>query len=399
MRCFMGIRCGLILTCMGAVFLALQPILAEEARFGDLAKKVVTVSANVKPGEVVVINGGKHTIPLMEALAIEVQKAGGMVQIFLNSDRVIRSYFTEVSEKYLEQEPRYFIEWVRPMDVWIGLPDVEDGKATFGDVPETRFARAGRAGQVVSDMLNQSKVRVVNIGYPTKEDAAVNNIDSATYEKLHWDAVNADYAHISQQGEKLRKVLLGARTVKVTSPSGTNVSFSIGDRPVFVDDGIFTPEKAKSKLFVSRIVSLPGGTVFCAPLETSANGRVVVPRDVCRFAPITGVSFEFVGGKLQNFKAQAGGSCYTETMAPYTGPKDVFGYFSIGLNSADKVVESPGDYRQDRAAGMVYIGIGDNRLLEGKNKVEGQGGFGFPVVKATVEVDGKVVVQDGRLVF
>lgn len=399
MRCSMGIRCGLMLACTGVVLLAVQPAFGEEANYADLARKVVTVSAKITPGEVVVIYGGKHTIPLMEALAIEAQKAGGLVQMLMNSDRVARSYFTEVPEKYLGQEPKYLTEWLKPIDVWIGLPDVEDAKSTYGDVPEGRFAKASKAGQVVTDMLNQTKARVIFIGFPTKEDAAIDKIDFAAYEKMHWDAVNADYGQISQQGEKLKKILQGAKTVKVTAPAGTNFSFSVGDRPVFVDDGIVSAEKAKSSLFQSRVVSLPGGSVYLAPLETSANGRVVVPRDVCRFAPITGVTFEFVSGKLQNFKAEAGGSCYTETMAPYAGPKDMFGYFSVGLNTADKVVESPGDYRPDRAAGMVYIGIGDNRLLAGKNNVEGQGGFGFPVVKATVEVDGKVVVKDGRLVF
>jgi hypothetical protein len=45
----------------------------------------------------------------------------------------------------------------------------------------------------------------------------------------------------------------------------------------------------------------------------------------------------------------------------------------------------------------VSIGIGDNRLLGGSNQVEGGGDFNFPIVKATVTIDGKTVVQDGKL--
>ena len=45
----------------------------------------------------------------------------------------------------------------------------------------------------------------------------------------------------------------------------------------------------------------------------------------------------------------------------------------------------------------VSIGIGDNRLLGGSNQVEGGGGFNFPIVKATVTIDGKTVVPDGKL--
>jgi hypothetical protein len=42
---------------------------------------------------------------------------------------------------------------------------------------------------------------------------------------------------------------------------------------------------------------------------------------------------------------------------------------------------------------------GDNQLLGGTNKTQGNFGFGFPIVGATVEVDGKVVIKDGKLRF
>jgi hypothetical protein len=122
-----------------------------------------------------------------------------------------------------------------------------------------------------------------------------------------------------------------------------------------------------------------------------------VLKTLCSYEPLTGVSFEFKNGKLENFKAEKGAKCFEETLAPYTGPKDMFGYVSIGLNPALKVIEDGGDYRPDSAAGMVWIGIGDNELWGGNNKT--QVSFAFPIVKATVEVDGKVIIKDGQLVF
>jgi leucyl aminopeptidase (aminopeptidase T) len=365
--------------------------------YGELAGRIVKTSANVKAGDVVVVAGGRHNIALMEALAIETAKQGGMVTMFLDSDKYERALYTEVPEQYLEQPPTYFAEWVKHMNVYIGLPGVEDPKAVFGDVPQERFAKANKAGQVVTDVLNASGVRIVNLGYPTQSDAAVNQLDFATYQKAFWDAVGADYQKISQDGNKLKQMLQGAKTVRVTSPSGTDFTFSVGDRPIFVNDGIVTEEKAKSKYVLNRFVFLPAGAIFFAPIETSANGKVVVARDRCQFKPLTGESFTFNQGQLENFKAESGGQCYAEAMAPYTGPKDMFASFQIGLNPAAKVMENPGDYRPGEAAGLVYIGVGDNQLLGGSNKVEGGGGFGFPIVNATVTIDGKTVVQDGKL--
>lgn len=369
----------------------------QSQEYTELARRVVSTSANIKPGEVVVVVGGKHTIPLMEALAVEAQKVGGLVMMFLGSDVVERSYYLDVPEKYLEIEWRFIAEWVKTIDVVIGLPGLEDSKAVYADIPEARFAKASQASQFMQKTFNEAKVRLVGIGYPTKEEAANNNIDFATFEKMHWAAVNADYKQISEKGNTLKGILKGAKSVKVTSPAGTDFTFSVGDRPIFVDDGIVTAEKAKSKFFVERAASLPGGSIFFAPIEVSANGKVVVPKTQCRFEPMIGVSFEFKDGKMENFKAEKGSENFQETMAPYSGPKDMFGGISIGLNPELKVIEDGGDYRPDNAAGMVWVSVGGNHMAGGNNDTIG--GFSFPIVNATVSVEGREVVKDGKLVF
>ena len=66
--------------------------------------------------------GGKHTIELMEAVAIESEKAGGLVQMFLESDRVARAAFTEMPEQYLDQKPTYLADWYKRTTVYIGMP-------------------------------------------------------------------------------------------------------------------------------------------------------------------------------------------------------------------------------------------------------------------------------------
>jgi aminopeptidase len=360
----------------------------------QLANRIVNSSARIKPGQVVVVAGGKHTVPVMEAVASEAQKAGGMVTMFLNSDRLIRSRLAEAPEKYLEQEPRFIAEWLKHIDVWIALPPVEDPKSVFADIPEPRLAKNAKAGRVIDDMLNSSRVRGVFIGYPTPELARSLNIDSAALQKMHWAAVNADYQQISDKGNRLKDMLSGAK-VRVTSPSGTDLTFSVGNRPVILDDGIATEQKSKAKLVVARSISLPGGQVYVAPNETSANGKVAIPRTLCKFQPLVNATFRLKDGKLEDFRAEDGASCFEQTIAAYAGPKDRFGYFSIGLNPELKVVENPGDYRPSRAAGMVWIGVGDNRLLNGANNTEG--GFTFPIANATVELNGKAVVKDGTL--
>jgi Leucyl aminopeptidase (aminopeptidase T) len=364
----------------------------------QLAMKLVQ-SGSVKTGDVVVVEGGKHMVPLMEAVAIEVQKAGGMAVMFLDSDRVTRSFYTEVPEKYLEQEPRFLGEWLKHANVYIGLPATEDRKGLIDGVPETRFAKLAKANDFFAGLLSSLPIRVVNIDFPTKQDAEINGLEFPAYQKLVIDGVNADYHSISAQSNKVQLALQNAKQIKVTSPAGTDITFSLAPgREIYVDDGIVTEEETRSKVFAQRIAALPGGNVFFAPLETSSNGQVVVPKMQCRFAPMNDVSFEFKDGMLQNFKAGTNGECFQQTMKPYSGSTGRFGAVWIGTNPSLRIVEEGNaNFRPFNAAGMVYLGIGENRIYGGNNSTNLN--YQFPITNATVEVDGKAIIKNGKLLL
>ena len=45
---------------------AATPVAAQDTAFAQLAHRIVTTSAGVRPGEVVVLEGGTHTVPLQK---------------------------------------------------------------------------------------------------------------------------------------------------------------------------------------------------------------------------------------------------------------------------------------------------------------------------------------------
>ena len=56
--------------------------------YEQIAKQIVNTSAGVKPGDAVVITGGQHTMPLMEAVVVEVARADGQPSMLVNTDKV-----------------------------------------------------------------------------------------------------------------------------------------------------------------------------------------------------------------------------------------------------------------------------------------------------------------------
>jgi aminopeptidase len=378
---------------MGAAAAA-APLGAQGGDQDALARQVVN-TADISPGDAVGVFGGEHTIDLMEAIAMEVAKRGGRPIMLLNTDRYEKAFWSEVPEEHITQRPPMF-DLLMELDVYIGMPGVED-PGIFDAVPEERFALMQDMNAQLLGQLNRSNLRAVFVGYPNQAEAERARLDYDRYQEMHWAALATDYGKVSAHANRIAEMLQGAERVHVTTPAGTDLTFAVGDRPVFRDDGRITADELASDLVIQRVASLPGGEVFVAPQETSAEGRVVVPRDLCRNTLIRDAEFRFEAGELEDFDAAEGADCFEAQMAPYSGPKYRLGAFGIGLNPARHVVEEDGaEYRPSDAAGMVWIGIGNNEWIGGENAKTGE--FGFPLTDATVEIDGVVVVRDGELV-
>ncbi len=371
---------------------------ADSAQLGRLANQVAQRVLRIRRGDVVMIFGGTHTIPAMEALALETEKAGGLETMLLSSERVTRAVLREAPEENLGTPANYFAEWLRSTTVYIGLPAAADPKGTFADVPEARLAKWFARFDATYDMLNSSRVRGTYIDYPSPGAAAAVGMEPDAYTRMQLAAIGANPEAMARSGQALEAQFRNAMSVRITSPAGTDFKVTLAQRPAIVDAGMLAPGAEREKLFAKRWTVLPGGSVGVAPRETSASGVIVTPRDVCKFRPVRDARYEFSGGKLTGLTAKEGEACLKEVLEPYGPGMKQVGSFGIGLNPELKVVEQGGDYRPWNAAGMVGVFLGDNTLMGGTNKVKAAAGVGLPIPGATVEVDGRVVVRDGKLV-
>ena len=360
--------------------------------YTPMSKEIVE-NSGVQPGEVVVVSGGQHFIPLMEAIAIESNLKGAFTTVFLNTDNIERSLVNDVPMQYLSATPTFFGEWVKNIDVWIGLSTVENYETIYKGAKEDRMAAWRKANQSLFDGFNNSKARVL-VQLPCRARRHAAKMDLVAYKTMVADAMEADYSKIASQGETLKKLLMASKSIKVTSSDGTNISLSVSGRPVVVSDGVISKGDVSNKLLSGRQASLPDGIVSVTAVETSAAGKVAVARDECRFAPVTNIRFDVVGGKMQNLTAADGKACFEELFATNTGSKDMFAGISIGLNPSLKPTDN---YRPSTAAGVVYLSFGNNILEGGKNNSTFR--WSFPIINGTVEVDGKVVVKDGKIML
>ena len=67
----------------------------------------------------------------------------------------------------------------------------------------------------------------------------------------------ADWGEVKERTERLVRLIKGAESVSISAPNGTDISFSIKERPILADTGIITNPGAFS--------NLPAGEAFHGP--------------------------------------------------------------------------------------------------------------------------------------
>lgn len=370
----------------------------------ELARRVMA-TAGIKPGEIVLLDGGRHTIPYMEAVAVEVIRAGSVPAMYVRTGPIIRAYFFDRPVPLMRAaDSADFVLYsheLRYTDVFINFPQSEDPDSFWNEL--SADSARGSALTAVQELTraridsarNASKARFVYVNYPPVRAAlARSGLDSAAFSRMQWSAVTTDHAQMERAGRRIAQLLERGRVIQLTTAAGTDVRIPLARRTVTVNAGMMPSDYAKARNAGLRTVTLPGGQLMVAPLETGANGRVVLPRARCEGQRLINARFEFRAGRVAGFSADSGSACVTNYLSRNASPADRLGYVMIGLNPALKPVESGSGYFPGLGSGVVHIGLGYNTDLGGVNSTQVE--KSFPLLRATVTIDGTVVLRDGR---
>ena len=202
----------------------------------------------------------------------------------------------------------------------------------------------------------------------------------------------ADYRWIKEASEKIASFLQGRKEIKVTNDFGTNITLSVEGRRWNVDIGIYVKPGDWG--------NLPGGEVYVAPLEGTANGVFISPKgwfpnlkEDMRFYVKDGYVYRIEGGgEVGDYFRKALGLEPRNDGHEYVARRNI-AELGIGTNPnakrPDNVLEA------EKILGTVHIAIGDNSHFGGKNPADLHQDFVQP--KPTVIVDGKIFMDNGKI--
>jgi hypothetical protein len=121
------------------------------------------------------------------------------------------------------------------------------------------------------------------------------------------------------------------------------------------------------------------------------NGRVWDAADQCD-QPVTGETFELRAGRPEAIRAATEEACVREGLTKAGSVE----FLSIGLNPAMEPVLTPkGNFLPEQSLGLVSLGFG-NSVQFGGTKSGPR--WVVPLTRATVTIDGVILVEDGQLV-
>jgi aminopeptidase len=363
--------------------------------YRPVAENVVARNAGVKQGELVLIFGSEDDLPLLEDIAVEVRKRGADPLVSVGTQQLSRRMYDEVPAQYDNQTPGMMMKLADVVDVVI-FTEWGEGRTLKG-VPPERIATRGKAFAPVTKLMQQRGVRSVALGnglYPNAERAEQFGVSREELADMMYGGMDVDYQQLRSTGEQVRALLASGKEFHITNPNGTDLKVGIAGRPVFINDGVISPEDRKQGGGATT-VWLPAGEVYLIPVPGSSNGTMVADEYSYQGETIKGLKLQFKGGKLTSMTAAEGlEPLQAAYQAAGTG-KDLLSVIDIGINPGIKSPEGSPLHVWAKA-GTVTVSVGGNTWAGGDNLAP----FGVPAYSpgTTVTVDGKPLVQNGRLV-
>ncbi len=358
----------------------------------QIAKRIVNECLRVQADEQVTIYSYPHTLDYASNVALEVEKAGGVSSMILETDDFFWGYLTDVPETQYQRRQRAFLSLLEETDAQVGLGGPRD-PAGFGKVPAERLTKMFEGEREIGDKVRELKIRNLSlpIGLITQERAKTYGIDHNHWKSSFNNALNVDYQKISTLGTTLARKLEKASKVRLTSSAGTDLKFNLSkERPVHIHDGIIDE---KDQAHGNLEEGLPAGTVEVAPDETSVEGKVVFDQPTAmRGKMLQGLKWEFQKGRLASFNATGNLDVFKGLYDGAKGDKDKLANFVIGLNPSAELI---GFFNDRIVLGTASVGIGGNKSLGGVN--DSQFGHEQTVRKPTIELDGQQLVVDGKI--
>jgi len=260
-------------------------------------------------------------------------------------------------------------------------------RKTSGEEPPAPIAQLMAESNVVlcptTKSLSHTKARRI----ASARGARIASLPTVTKE-MAVRCLTADYGNVAVLTQRVAEKLSRGSKFKVESELGTSLELERQDRTVDADTGLLTQR--------GDFGNLPAGEAFFAPVEGTANGKIVFDGSVADLGILAEpIEIQVEGGIARIVSTSAAAQQLERNLAAH-GP-DAYNIAELGVGTNDRAIVSGYILEDEKVLGTVHIALGNNAGMGGTVNVSIH--LDGLIRNATLYVDGELVLDKGKLLI
>ncbi len=210
-------------------------------------------------------------------------------------------------------------------------------------------------------------------------------------EEMFYTALQEDLSILKKRAEFLKEKLKGAETVIIKADNGTYLRFSVKNREFIEDTGDLT--------FKGAFSNLPAGEVFIAPVEGTADGKIVI-----EYAPTfkleSPLTLWLSNGEVVHIQGDNSFKKELNTKFSQGENNNKLAEFGIGINT--QAMDYFNILEAEKIYGTIHLAFGDNSSFGGNLKANFH--EDYIISKPTVEIffskfNSIKIIDNGKPIF
>ncbi len=352
--------------------------------WGQIGRRIVG-GLGVQRGELVAVrdNVGRLDVLLEILLEMELRGATPLVQ-HMPPDYMGR-FLQQVPPDILAEWDHHRAAWAEQQDRVLVLTSAEPG---FDDLPSARVRIWQEAVGRLTELEERRLCPYLLVAIPTAARAAQLGLSEAELEAILLPALAASAKELQGEIEGALSLARGGGQIVLHSGQGHTLRLQQGERPWLSDDGYIDRADRDRRAHASN---LPGGSIYTTVIEEETEGRLWLPQA----AGARDVVLTFRHGRVEQIEAASGAAALRGLFDRHSGEPRRVSHIGIGLNPH---LREPIGWTlvDEHVQGYVFIALGENRYMGGKNASSLNIDFALP--GATFTVGERVVVSEGVVV-
>lgn len=297
-----------------------------DSRIHKFAHILTGYSADIQPGDRVLLEGTTEAMPLIEALFERIMEIGGYPYLDVKFPTQEKIFFKYANQEQLAESPIFRKLAYEEFESRIRIHSLADTEA-LKDVPLEKISARGKAmSPILATQMRRgaaNEFKWVTTLYPTGAYARQAGMELEDYQDFVFKAVHADtddpvsyWKKVDAEQQRMVDLFAGKDKVVLRGPN-VDLRLSIKDRAF---------------LNASGRHNMPDGEIFSGPVEDSVNGwvRFTYPT-IYEGVVVEGVELEFVEGRVLTAKAAKNQDFLLKMLDSDPGARYV-GEFAVGLN-------------------------------------------------------------------